>query len=68
MGGSWERLVGSVKNALKEVIINQRLQDESLLSILMEVESIINSHPLTYVSLETDDTEALTPNHFLLGS
>lgn len=68
MGGSWERLVGSVKKILKEVTRNQRLQDDSLQSMLIEAEAIVNSRPLTYVSLEADDVEALTPNHFLLGS
>lgn len=29
---------------------------------------VVNSRPLTYVSLETEDQEAITPNHFLLGS
>ena len=28
----------------------------------------MNSRPLTHVSLDPDDLEALTPNHFLLGS
>lgn len=28
----------------------------------------MNSRPLTYIPLETGNSEALTPNHFLLGS
>ena len=34
----------------------------------MEVEMTVNSRPLTFVSLEHVDQEAITPNHFLLGS
>ncbi|KAL7726352.1 hypothetical protein ACLKA6_001569 [Drosophila palustris] len=34
---------------------------------LAGVECTINSRPLTYVPLESPESEALTPNHFLLG-
>ena len=32
----------------------------------MEAEGIPNSHPITHVSSDAGDIEALTPNHFLL--
>lgn len=68
MGGAWERLVRSIKVILYKISPSQKFTDESLRSALMEVEMIINSRPLTYVSLETEDQEAITPNHFILGS
>ena len=34
----------------------------------IEVEAIINSRPLTHVTLDHEDSAALTPNCFLLGS
>ena len=33
---------------------------------MAEVESLLNSHPLTHVSTHLADQEALTLNHFLL--
>lgn len=69
MGGAWERMVRSIKNVLYQIITpDQKMNDERLHNLFLEVESIINSRPLTYLSLESAEQEALTPNHFLLGS
>ncbi|XP_046868828.1 uncharacterized protein LOC124461345 [Drosophila willistoni] len=68
MGGAWERLVRSVKTVLYRIAPNQKFSDESLLTAMAEVEMTVNSRPLTYVSLDDEDQEALTPNHLLLGS
>ncbi len=68
MGGIWERMVGIVKNCLDEVLTVRYPTDEMLKSLFIEVENMVNSRPLTYVSLESPDDEVLTPNHFLLGS
>ncbi|KXJ69602.1 hypothetical protein RP20_CCG026464 [Aedes albopictus] len=67
MGGPWERLVRSVKTAMKVISDStQHPSDEILETILLEAEGVINSRPLTYVPLDDADDEALTPNHFLL--
>ena len=68
MGGVWERLVASVKKALRTVLGNQVVPDDVLHTAVLEVEYQVNSRPLTYVSGHGDDPEALTPNHFLLGT
>jgi len=67
MGGVWERMVRSVKAAMRTLNDGQRLNDEILLSVLADSENLINSRPLTYTSLSSD-VESITPNHFLLGS
>lgn len=67
MGGVWERLVRSVKEALKALDDGKRLTDEILQTVIVEAEDMINSRPLTYVAQESDEPEALTPNHFLRG-
>ncbi|XP_062703145.1 uncharacterized protein LOC115264088 [Aedes albopictus] len=69
MGGAWERLVRSIKVALATLQDgSQKLDDESLLTFLAEAEGIVNCRPLTYLPLDSIEQEALTPNHFLLGS
>ncbi|CAG7785078.1 unnamed protein product, partial [Allacma fusca] len=67
MGGAWERLVRSVKLAL-QVTLKERVPREDVLqTLLVEAEAVVNSRPLTFVSVDANDPESLTPNHFLLG-
>ncbi|XP_055591416.1 uncharacterized protein LOC129743406 [Uranotaenia lowii] len=69
MGGSWERMVRSVKTALEaSVCAGRKLDDEALYTLLVDAEGIVNSRPLTYLPLDSVEQEAITPNHFLLGS
>ena len=67
MGGVWERLVASVKRALRVVLGVQCLSEDVLQTVLVEVEFMLNGRPLTYVSSDVNDAEPLTPNHFVLG-
>lgn len=67
MGGAWERLIRSVKIGLRKALPERLPSDEMLRTCLIDIEAIINSRPLTYVSSDTDQLEALTPHHFLLG-
>ncbi|XP_058816580.1 uncharacterized protein LOC131679848 [Topomyia yanbarensis] len=67
-GGAWERLVQTIKKALKHTQLTRTPTDELLRNMLTEVELIINSRPLTELPQEDDLSTALTPNHFLLGS
>ena len=66
MGGVWERLVKSVKSALKSVIKEQVLTDEGLQTLMAEVEKILNDRPITQVSTDPNDSKALTPSMLLL--
>jgi hypothetical protein len=68
MGGAWERLVRSIKTALHSTLKERAPKDEVLHTLLLEAEQVVNSRPLTYVSPDGADPEALTPNHFLIGS
>ena len=64
-GGFYERLVKVVKDALRKVVKNAKLNYDELMTILIEIESMINSRPLTYLS--DDNMEAITPYHLLYG-
>ncbi|XP_076395364.1 uncharacterized protein LOC143265692 [Megachile rotundata] len=68
MGGAWERLIRSVKTALNVILREQAPSEEVLSTLFAEAEHSVNSRPLTHVSLDPRDKEALTPNHFLIGS
>ena len=67
-GGVWERLIRSVRKILFSLMKEQmvRLDDESLQTLFCEVESIMNSRPITSVSSDPNDLDVLTPNHLLL--
>ncbi|CAG7667006.1 unnamed protein product, partial [Allacma fusca] len=67
MGGCWERMVRSVKVALQASLHERVPREDVLRTLLVEAESLVNSRPLTFVSVDPDDPESLTPNHFLLG-
>ncbi|KAL0832167.1 hypothetical protein ABMA28_001624 [Loxostege sticticalis] len=67
-GGAWERLIRSIKAALKVTLKERAPRDETLLTLMAEIEQMINSRPLSHVSVEPSGRETLTPNHFLLGT
>ena len=66
-GGWWERLVRSVKSALRKTVGGNCLARAELETTLHEIEDCINSRPLTFVSDDPGQEKPLTPSHFLLG-
>ena len=67
MGGAWEIMVKLTKRALKTVTNDRPMYEEVLRTFLVEVESTLNSRPLTSISDDYNDLQVLTPNHFLTG-
>ena len=65
-GGVWERCIRTVRKVMKALLKQQVLDDESLHTLMCEVESIVNGRPITKVSDDPRDLNALTPNHLLL--
>ena len=64
-GGFFERLVRSVKRCLKKVMGSSKVNYEEFETLLVEVEGILNSRPLTYVSEEF--LHSLTPSSLCVG-
>ena len=56
----------STKRCLHKMVGRARLYYDELSTMLTEIEAVINSRPLTYLSAE-DLNEPLTPSHFLYG-
>lgn len=65
-GGVWERLIRMVRKILHSVLRQQTLDDEGFHTVLCEAEAMLNDRPITKLSEDPNDLEALTPNHLLL--
>lgn len=65
-GGVFERLIQSTKRCLRKIIGQANFSYDELLTAVVEVKSVLNSRPLSYVSVEDLD-EPLTPSHLLSG-
>ena len=66
-GGWWERLVRSVKTALRKSVGRYSLTFVALETILYEIEGCINSRPLTFTSDDFFQHSPLTPLNFVIG-
>ena len=67
-GGVWERWVRSCKKAMYAVLGNRTVTEDVLSTTMCIVEQTLSARPLTPVSSDVIDLEALTPNDFLLGN
>ena len=65
-GGVFERMVKSTKCCLRKFIGQAKFSLDEIHTAVVEVESIINSRPLTHLS-PCDLDEALTPSQLITG-
>ena len=65
-GGVFERMIKATKRCLRKVVGRAKLYHDELSTVLVEIEAVVNSRPLTYLSPEDLD-EPITPSHFLCG-
>ena len=66
--GFWERLVRSVKIVLKKILGRATLDYDELLTVLIEIEGIINARPITYVYDDEESVSyALSPSQLING-
>ncbi|XP_011702561.1 PREDICTED: uncharacterized protein LOC105458738, partial [Wasmannia auropunctata] len=66
-GGLWEAGIKSTKHHLKRVASNSSLTFEEFYTLITQIETILNSRPLTPMSTDPNDLISLTPAHFLIG-
>lgn len=63
-GGIYEAAVKSMKFHLRRIIGAKMMEHDQLVTLLTGVEAILNSRPLTPLSDDPGDMQALTPAHF----
>lgn len=66
-GGLWESAVRLTKHHLIRILKSINLSYEEFITLLTQVESILNSRPLTPLTDDPNDLQCLTPGHFLIG-
>ena len=64
--GVWERVIRSVRRVLLAITSSSSMTDEMLSTVFCQVENIVNSRPITKLSMDINDPSPLTPNHLLL--
>ncbi|XP_059045530.1 uncharacterized protein LOC131841263 [Achroia grisella] len=64
-GGFWERKIKIIKEMLRKILGKACLDFTSLLTILCEIECIMNNRPLTYIADDTENLKPLTQAMFL---
>lgn len=67
-GGLVEAAVKSTKFHLKRVIGETTLNYEEFNTLIIMIEAVLNSRPLTPLSSDPNDLEFLTPGHLLIGA
>jgi hypothetical protein len=65
MGGVYERLVRQIKQCLKKSLGKLCLSVVQLQTLVVQIEAVLNSRPLTYVGSDIETGCVLTPGHFL---
>jgi len=62
---SGSSLIGLTKSTLRKTLGRTHATMESLQTIIVEIEALLNDHPLTHSSPDIDDPEPITPSHLL---
>ncbi|XP_075254843.1 uncharacterized protein LOC142346214 [Convolutriloba macropyga] len=67
-GDAWEQLILSAEKTLMIILGSKRLSFDIFETVVVEVEAILDSRPVTKVADQPENEEPLTPNHILIQS
>ena len=65
-GGLWERMIRSTRRIFRAISNDMGMDDETLHTVMIEAERIVNNRPLCALSDSHHDLDVLTPNKILL--
>ncbi|XP_069176110.1 uncharacterized protein [Procambarus clarkii] len=66
-GGFNERMTGTVKRTLRKTQHFQMIALQELQTVAIEIEALVNSQPLTYLSDDVSQCEPISPVHLMYG-
>ena len=66
-GGHWERVCRQLKEPLRKVLGRAFLNYTEMLTVLTDIEALINSRPLTYIGDDIRDRRVITPALLAIG-
>ena len=66
-GVLWESSVKSFKSHFRKIVNNNPLTYEEMLTLINQIEAILNSRPITPMSSNPADPQPLTPAHLMVG-
>ena len=66
-GGFYETFFRLVRKLMKSIVGEATLDEFDLLTLMTEIEHILNNRPITQLPSQPDDLSALTPNMILTG-
>ncbi len=66
-GGVWELMIRTIRKNMRALIGDRLVDDETLLTVMCEVEKMINDRPLTRQCEDPPDLSALRSNTLLLS-
>ena len=65
-GRAWKSIVKLTKKTMKAVMKDRTYHEESLITLLCEIETMLNSRPLLPCCNDPSDFDALIPNDFII--
>ena len=66
-GGHWERVCRQLKEPLRKVLGKALLNYTEMMTVLTDIEAMINSRPLTYIGDDIKDGRIITPALLTIG-